>query len=112
MSSGTNQPETPDTVSAPVCGTDGQEITGSIYLVGGQPLCLRHALLRTATLLRSTKIAAVVGTLLFGINQLDNVLGGNHDARLLAKVALTYMVPFAVATFSALAAVRQRKSDH
>ncbi len=102
------RPETPNAANGPHCGTGGHEVAGSVYLVSGQPLCLRHALLRRSTLLRSTKIAAVVGTVLFGINQLDNVLGGNHGGLLLAKVALTYMVPFAVATFSALAAVRQR----
>ena len=67
-------------------------------------------MLRPATLIRSAKIAAVVGTVLFVINQLDNVLSGNHGPLLIGKVTLTYLTPFMVATFSALAAVRQGPS--
>lgn len=44
----------------------------------------------------------MVGTLLFAINQLDVVLRGELSAVILAKIALTFLVPYTVSTYSAL----------
>jgi hypothetical protein len=57
---------------------------------------------------RAVRVALVVGTVLFAINQSDVVLAGHVTAAVVAKIALTYLVPFSVSTYSALAANRLR----
>ncbi|HVH73731.1 MAG TPA: nitrate/nitrite transporter NrtS [Stellaceae bacterium] len=49
---------------------------------------------------RSFLVALVVGTILNLINQGDALLGGGHIV--LWKLALTYAVPYAVATYGAV----------
>ncbi len=62
-------------------------------------VCLnRHNLTHTAG------VAAIVGTVLFVINQLDVVLSGRATALVWLKVGLTYLVPFCVANFGILVA--------
>jgi hypothetical protein len=56
---------------------------------------------------RALGVALVVGTILFAINQLDAVLAGELTLVLIAKVALTYLVPYCVSTYSALQATRR-----
>jgi hypothetical protein len=74
---------------------------------GGPGLrCLRHALVYGPVLRRALAVAAVVGTALFLINQLDVVLAGRATALVVAKIGLTYLVPFSVSTYSALATNR------
>ena len=51
---------------------------------------------------RSLAVSVVVGTILTAINQGDAILGG--EIPVLWKVVLTYMVPFAVATYGAYSA--------
>jgi hypothetical protein len=51
---------------------------------------------------RALRVAAVVGTILFLINQADIVLRGDLTPLVALKIALTYLVPFSVSTFSAL----------
>ena len=58
---------------------------------------------------KTVRIAAVVGTLLFCINQLDVVLGGTATTAVWTKVALTYLVPFGVSNFGILVATRRRE---
>ena len=66
-------------------------------------VCLhRHHLVSTV------RIAIVVGTILFVINQLDVVLAGRATAVLWIKVALTYLVPFCVSNWGILVATRRR----
>ena len=48
----------------------------------------------------------MVGTVLCVINQLDVVLTGPLTPMVLAKIGLTYLVPFCVSSYSALAANR------
>jgi hypothetical protein len=55
---------------------------------------------------RALGIALVVGTMLFAINQLDVVLRGEVTFVIVAKTALTYLVPYGVSTYSALEASR------
>ena len=57
---------------------------------------------------RALGIAALVGSILFAINQLDVVLAGGLTAVVAAKIALTYLVPYSVSTYSALALNRLR----
>lgn len=56
---------------------------------------------------RTVAVALVVGTILFAINQLDVVVGGEATAATWVKVALTYVVPFCVANYGILVATRR-----
>lgn len=60
--------------------------------------CLRGSVLR-----RSLVVAMVIGTVLTAINQGDLVLAG--ESPVLWKVALTYLVPFLVASYGAYSAL-------
>ncbi|MCA1646181.1 MAG: nitrate/nitrite transporter NrtS [Chloroflexi bacterium] len=55
---------------------------------------------------RAISVALVVGTILVAINQGDVLLSGQLTALVAAKIGLTFMVPFSVSTYSALAANR------
>lgn len=57
---------------------------------------------------RALRVAAVVGTILFVINQLDVVVSGTLTALVAGKIALTYLVPYSVSTYSALEVNRLR----
>ncbi len=60
-------------------------------------------LLPKPVVIRSSKVAAVVGTLVNLINQPEAIFG---DERLILwKVLLTYAVPFCVATYGAMTAL-------
>jgi hypothetical protein len=57
--------------------------------------------------LRQTiRVALVVGTVLFAINQLDVVLRHQATVATWLKGALTYLVPFCVANYGILVATR------
>ena len=64
--------------------------------------CWRHAVFYDPVFRRALKVSAVIGTLLFLINQLDVVLSGKITLVVILKIILTYLVPFLVATYSAL----------
>ena len=68
--------------------------------------CGLHALIYRPVCGRAIAVALVVGTILVAINQADVLLGGHVSALVLAKIGLTYLVPFSVSTYSALAANR------
>jgi len=51
---------------------------------------------------RALRVALVVGVVLFAINQLDVVLRGEVTPLVIAKILLTFAVPYAVSTYSAL----------
>lgn len=51
---------------------------------------------------RTMRIACVVGTVLFAINQLNVVLAGHATSGTWLKVALTYLTPFVVANYGVL----------
>ncbi len=55
---------------------------------------------------RSLKVALVVGTLLGLINHGDAMLAGTMTARRWIQVGLTYLVPYLVATYGAVGALR------
>ena len=75
---------------------------------GGTPAirCRRHAVVYQPVFRRALRVAALVGTALFLINQADVVLSGDLTPLVAGKIALTYAVPFSVSTYSALAANR------
>lgn len=53
---------------------------------------------------RSFSVAAIIGTILNGINQGDALLAG--QPLVVWKLVLTYFVPFAVASYGSYAAYR------
>ena len=54
--------------------------------------------------LRACKYAVVVGAVLITINHGDALLAGEIDARRLAKIGLTVLVPYVVSTLSSVGA--------
>lgn len=58
-------------------------------------------------LAETIRVAVVVGTVLFTINQLDVVLAGKATWMTWLKAALTYLVPFLVANYGLLAGSRR-----
>lgn len=58
-------------------------------------------------LAKTLRIAAIVGTVLFCINQLDVVLGGRATPFVWAKIGLTYVVPFVVSNLGLLIGLRR-----
>jgi hypothetical protein len=70
------------------------------------PLCLVCAILYRPVLSRALYIALIVGTILTIINQGDVLLAGEVTPLVVAKIVLTYAVPYSVSTFSALSANR------
>ncbi len=71
--------------------------------------CLRHAIRYPPVVRRAVRVALVVGTVLFLINQVDVVLRGDLSYFVACKIALTYLVPFSVSTYSALQINRVRR---
>ena len=63
-------------------------------------VCYWPHLKRTAT------IALVVGTVLFGINQLDVVINGQATTAVWIKSAITYLVPFTTSNLGVLVGTR------
>lgn len=55
---------------------------------------------------RAIKVALIVGTILAFINHGDRIVTLSLDAQGLFKVALTYLVPYCVSTWSAVGALR------
>ncbi len=71
---------------------------------GVLPNCLACSLFDRTMLLRSLKLSLVVGTLLMVINHGDRLLQGEFPwTSGWYKLPLTYVVPFCVATYGALA---------
>ena len=98
----------------PTCGSTGCGRTAGYQFRSGAATdsrCLRHALVYPPVSGRALRVAAVVGTILFVINQADVVLGGQLSALTIAKIGLTYVVPYSVSTYSAIAANRLRSRD-
>jgi hypothetical protein len=61
---------------------------------------------RRDIVIRSTKVALVVGSILGVINHGDAMLAGTLDVTRWLKIALTYVVPYAVSTYAAVSALR------
>jgi hypothetical protein len=66
-------------------------------------LCTRRAVMR-----RAATIALVVGTILAIINHGDRLLSGDITLDVVTKIALTYLVPYCVSTYSAVLTIRER----
>ncbi len=57
---------------------------------------------RRSTVVRSTKVALVVGTLLASINHYDMLLSCDFEMRRVLQLLVTYVVPYGVATYGAV----------
>ena len=73
----------------------------------GTPAVALTVVLRREHLRATIRIALIVGTALFAINQLDVVLRGDATAATWVKVAVTYVVPFIVSNLGILTATRR-----
>jgi hypothetical protein len=56
---------------------------------------------------RALKVALLVGSILAVINHGDIVLAGTATATVWTKIVLTFLVPYGVATFASVQAIRQ-----
>jgi hypothetical protein len=96
-----------------VCDRCGRVAQFRFARAGAPPTlrCWRHAVFYGPVFRRALQVAAVVGTILFAINQLNVVLSGGVTPFVVLKIALTYLVPFLVSTYSALEINRLRKTS-
>ena len=72
--------------------------------------CFRCGLHHPPILKRSLRVAVIVGTVLTLLNQGDLLITGQIHYSHMWKIPLTYCVPFAVATYGALASSRNKSS--
>lgn len=56
---------------------------------------------------RAVRVASVVGCVLAAINHGDRFVDGTLDLPALARIALTFVVPYCVSTYSSVLAVRE-----
>lgn len=70
------------------------------------PSCLQMALARSVVL-RGFRVSAVVGTLLVTINHLPAIWSGGLSRMRMFQIGLTYLVPYCVATWSSVSALRE-----
>ena len=98
------------TTDAPICDACGRIAHFRFAGAGAKPdlRCWRHAVFYGPVFRRALQVSAVVGTILFLINQLDVVLSGHVTPLVVLKIVLTYLVPFLVSTYSALEINRLR----
>ena len=59
---------------------------------------------------RATRVALFVGAILAAINHGDRLITGNIDLSSVFKIVLTFCVPYAVSTYSAVVAIRDQAS--
>lgn len=65
-----------------------------------------------SVVMRALKTACVVGPILIVINHGDAILGGQVEASHVAKMALTFLVPYSVSTVSAVGALMRAGIHH
>lgn len=93
------------------CGVRGCAGAAWYQFASGPTLsnrCRLHGPVYGPVCRRAVRVALVVGTILFAINQSDAVLSGHLTPVVFVKIGLTYLVPFCVSTYSALASNRLR----
>ena len=69
-------------------------------------LCARPDVVR-----RAMRVALLVGTILAAINHGDILFGGPITAGRLVRIGLTYCVPYIVATYASVQAIRGEKRN-
>lgn len=58
--------------------------------------------------MRALRIAGIVGVVLATLNHGDTILSGQATFSTWAKIALTFLVPYSVSTYSSVMAVREQ----
>ena len=69
-------------------------------------LFIKHAKTK-ATVIRSIKVALIVGTILGIINHFDAISSGHISLNCIIQILVTYLVPYSVATYGAASNARQ-----
>jgi len=62
--------------------------------------------MQKVTIIRSIKVSLFVGTILALINHYDEILKGDLTSTSLLQIALTYLVPYLVATYGSASHAR------
>lgn len=60
---------------------------------------------------RAAKVCVLVGTILVLVNQGDVIVRGDLDANILAKIVISYCVPYCVSTYAAVSAAVFREDS-
>jgi hypothetical protein len=63
-------------------------------------------------LLKTIRVALIVGTIIFAINQLDVVLRHKATLATYLKCGVTYLVPFCVSNYGILVATHRGEDAH
>lgn len=66
---------------------------------------------RRETVIRAVKVACIVGPILTLINQYDLLLNMDFSSRLFGKIALTFLVPYSVSSFSSAQAYMEKEAQ-
>ncbi len=61
---------------------------------------------------RTLLVALVVGSVLFAINHLDEVVRGQASLTIWTKVVVTYFVPFVVSNIGIIVATHRKPGSH
>lgn len=76
-----------------------------------KPQAKLKLLLSPVIVARSLRVSLVVGTILVLINHLDSLIAGTVGGALAGKILLTYMVPYAVSSYSSYCVLRDAGAD-
>ncbi len=68
--------------------------------------------LRRSVVRRAFRVALVVGIVLGLLNHGDAIVSGTLTGLQLAKICLTFLVPYSVSTYSSVLAIREREDDN
>ncbi len=83
--------------------------TGNEYLENIEMMNWLAITLRKDVILRSLKVAAIVGTILVATNQGDAIVGGVLTGQLMWKIPMTYLVPYLVSTYASVSAIAKNE---
>ncbi|MEM6824573.1 MAG: nitrate/nitrite transporter NrtS [Pseudomonadota bacterium] len=67
--------------------------------------------LRPSVVRRAAKVSLVVGIVLMLINHGDVMMAGALTFKGICKIALTFMVPYSVSTYSSVLAIREHDAS-
>lgn len=66
---------------------------------------------RRSVVRRAARVAIVVGIVLGFLNHGDAIVSGALTRLQVAKICLTFLVPFSVSTYSSVLAIREREEE-
>ena len=78
--------------------TNGRAQSASFFWLAKQPSVMK----------RAVKIALIVGVVLAAINHGDKFVSGTLSFGDIAKIVMTFFVPFSVSTYSSVLVLRER----